>query len=119
MPTAQKSAPSADIESQLAELLSTKAVSAGSKNYAKMFEDLAKKNGNVVTFEMAKAVFSKSPSDLAFYFRQAGGKIVSQRGKAGTTTWTVVKLANGELGYPEAVRKEVERLKTELANVKK
>lgn len=124
MPTAtQKSSSttptSEQIEQQIAALLDKKAVSTGSKNYAAVFEKIARENGNVVTFAQAKAVFPNSPSDLAFHFRQAGGKIASTRGKAGTTIWTVVKLANGELGYPEAVRKEVERLKMELDHVKK
>jgi hypothetical protein len=107
------------IEQQIATLLDKKAVSTGSKNYAQIFEKIARENGHIVTFAQAKAVFPNSPSDLAFHFRQAGGKIASTRGKAGTTIWTVVKLANGELGYPENVRKEVERLKMELANAKK
>lgn len=124
MPTAQKSTtPSTvtpeQIQQQIAALLDKKAVSTGTKNYAQVFEKIARENGNVVTFAQAKAVFPNSPSDLAFHFRQAGGKIASTRGKAGTTIWTVVKLANGELGYPENVRKEVERLKAELDNVKK
>jgi hypothetical protein len=107
------------IEQQIATLLDKKAVSTGSKNYAQIFEKIARENGHIVTFAQAKAVFPNSPSDLAFHFRQAGGKIASTRGKAGTTIWTVVKLANGELGYPENVRKEVEGLKMELANAKK
>lgn len=124
MATAQKSTTTttldaAALEAQLANLLSTKAVSTGSKSLAKVFEEIAKANGNVVTFEQAKAISPKSPSDLAFYFRKAGGKIATSRGKEGGTSWTVIKLSNGELGYPENVKKEVERLKAELANVKK
>lgn len=123
MPTAtSKVTPSvsaSEIEAQLATLLSTKAVSAGSKNYAAMFEKIARENGNVVTFDQAKLIVPKSPSDLAYYFRQAGGKIVSERGKSGGTRWVVVKLASGELGYPAAVKAEIDRLKSALEAAKK
>lgn len=124
MATTQKSQPNATtdaaaLEAQLANLLSTKAVSTGSKSLAKVFEEIARENGNVVTFEQAKAISPKSPSDLAYYFRQAGGKVVTTKGKSGQTSWTVVKLSNGQLGYPDAVKAEVDRLKAELANAKK
>ena len=119
MATTQKSSPTtattldaASIETQLAALLDTKAVSAGSKNLAQVFEELARANGNVVTFEQAKAVSPKSPSDLAYYFRTALGKVVTQRGKDGKTCWIVQKG-----GYPSEVRAEVERLKAQLATV--
>lgn len=100
MPTAtQKSAPTtSEMEAMLANLLSTKAVSSSSKNYAAMFEKLARENGNVVTFDQARAIVPRSPSDLAYYLRQAGGKIISERGKSGrpdgsSSSWRTVSLA--------------------------
>lgn len=100
----------AALEQQIAALLETKAVSAGSTNLAQVFEEMARANGNVVTFDQAKAISPKSPSDLAYYFRKALGKCVTQRGKDGKTCWIVQKG-----GYPSEVKAEVERLRAQLA----
>jgi hypothetical protein len=93
MATTQKqSAPSAasaiELENALAiaNLLSTKAVSSGSKFLAQVFEQIAREHNHVVTFEQAKAASPKSPSDLAYYFRQAGGKVMTTKGRSGQTT---------------------------------
>jgi hypothetical protein len=121
MATTQKAvatAPAVNLEEQLASLLSTKAVSSGSKSLAQVFEQIAREHNHVVTFEQAKAASPKSPSDLAYYFRQAGGKVMTTKGRGSQTSWTVQKLSNGQLGYPDAVKAEVDRLKAELAKAK-
>jgi hypothetical protein len=104
-----------ELEQQIAALLDKKAVSTGSKNLAAEFEKIARANGGVVTYAQAKAIVPKSPSDLSFYFRQAGGKCVTTRNKAGQSFWTVVR----PIGYPGEVKAEVERLTQELSKVKK
>ena len=74
------------------------------------FEKIAKANGNVVTFDQASTVNAKYPSDLAYYFRQAGGKCITSKARNGNTFWTVQVLANGKHAYPDAVAERIAEL---------
>jgi len=112
MATTQKQTSTVDVEAQIAALLSTKAVSSGSKSLAQVFEQLARENNHIVTFEQAKAASPKSPSDLAFYFRQALGKCMTVKGKDGKTYWEVQKLSNGKMGHPAEVKALLSELQT-------
>lgn len=93
-------------------LQSKRASSAGTSGRAMAlaFEKIAKANGNVVTFEQAAQVNPKYPSDLAYYFRQAGGKCITSKARNGNTFWTVQVLANGQHAYPDAVQARIAEL---------
>ena len=107
----------AQAEQLLAALLNTRANSAGTNGatMAAAFERIAKANGNVVTFAQAQEVNAKYPSDLAYHFRQAGGKCVTIKGRNASSAWTVQKLPNGKLGYIAEVRAMIAELKAQLA----
>ena len=113
--TPAPAAPVVSVEEQIAQLLSTKAVSSGSKNVALEFEKVAKANNHVVTFAQAKEISPKSPSDAAFYFRQALGKVTTSKQKDGKTCWIVMKLPNGKMGYPNETKALLAELKAQQA----
>lgn len=101
----------------LAALLNTRASSTGTSGYAMAvaFERIAKANGNVVTFDQARAVNAKYPSDLAYYFRQAGGKCVTSKARNGNSAWVVSKLPNGSMAYPAEVKALIAEVKARIA----
>ena len=101
----------------LAVLLNTRASSTGTSGsaMAAAFERIAKANGNVVTFAQAQAVNAKYPSDLAYYFRQAGGKCVTSKARNGNSAWVVSKLPNGSMAYPAEVKALIAEVKARIA----
>lgn len=102
-------------EAELAALLNKRASSTGTSGsaMAMAFERIAKANGNVVTFDQASGVNAKYPSDLAYYFRQAGGKCVTHKARNGQSYWVVSLMFDGKsLAYPEVVRERIKALQT-------
>lgn len=55
------------------------------------FIRIAKANNNIVTHQQAKEVNPQSPADLAYYAKQRGCEIVTDKKKGGGTTWTLLK----------------------------
>ena len=104
-------------ETLLAVLLNKRASSTGTSGsaMAQAFERIAKANGGVVTFDAASGVNAKYPSDLAFYFRQAGGKCVTSKARNGNSFWTVNKLPNGKFAYIAEVRELIAETQAKIA----
>jgi hypothetical protein len=102
-----------NVAAELEQLLSTKAVSSGSKNLAAEFERIARPNGHVVTYQQAAAILTKAPSDLAFAFRAAMGKCLTIKGKQQSTVWQVMKLSNGEYAHPAATKTLIAQLQAQ------
>jgi hypothetical protein len=99
-------------EQELAVLQNKRASSAGTsgKVMAAAFERIAKANGGIVTFDQASQINAKYPSDLAYYFRQAGGKCLTSKARNGQTFWTVQTLPSGVAAYPDAVAARIAEL---------
>lgn len=107
-------------QDELAILSNKRASSAGNSGsvMAAAFERIAKANGGVVSFEQAQAVNAKYPSDLAYYFRQFGGKCITSKARNGNSYWTVQTLSNGKPAYPAAVAERMRELQAEVAKGK-